>query len=73
MAWSGCTLPAAVRTVTENVAALMGVDASDALEGGGVGVLREGNRADLVVLSEEGEVLQTWMGGRMVWEREGGL
>ncbi|KAK7713859.1 hypothetical protein SLS57_007364 [Botryosphaeria dothidea] len=73
VAWSGCTLPAAVRTVTENVAALMGVDASDALEGGGVGVLREGNRADLVVLSEEGEVLQTWMGGRMVWEREGGL
>lgn len=59
--------------MTENVAGLMGVDAPNSLEGGGVGVLKEGNRADLVVLSEEGEVLQTWMSGRMVWEREGGL
>ncbi|KAH7061268.1 hypothetical protein B0J12DRAFT_565022 [Macrophomina phaseolina] len=73
MAWSGCSLPEAVRAVTENVAHFMGVGAPDALEGGGVGVLKEGNRADLVVLSEEGEVLQTWVGGRMVWEREGGL
>ncbi|KAB2572529.1 N-acetylglucosamine-6-phosphate deacetylase [Lasiodiplodia theobromae] len=73
VAWTGCTLPEAVRTVTENVAGLMGVDTPDSLEGGGVGVLKEGNRADLVVLSEEGEVLQTWMSGRMVWEREGGL
>ncbi|KAL0258938.1 hypothetical protein SLS55_006443 [Diplodia seriata] len=74
VAWTGCTLPEAVRTVTENVAALMGVDGPDALGGGGgVGSLREGNRADLVVLSEEGEVLQTWVAGRMVWEREGGL
>ncbi|OJD33352.1 n-acetylglucosamine-6-phosphate deacetylase [Diplodia corticola] len=78
VAWTGCTLPEAVRTVTENVAGLMGVDGGGALgeDGGGaagVGVLREGNRADLVVLSEEGEVLQTWVAGRMVWEREGGL
>lgn len=68
MAWTGCGVAAAVRTVTENVAAMMGVDGE-----GGVGVLREGRRADLVVLSEEGEVLQTWVAGRMVWEREGGL
>ncbi|KAL1632501.1 hypothetical protein SLS56_003580 [Neofusicoccum ribis] len=73
MAWSGCGLPQAVRAATENVAAMMGVDGPGALDGGGVGVLREGCRADLAVLTEEGEVVQTWVAGRMVWEREGGL
>ncbi|KAF2090301.1 carbohydrate esterase family 9 protein [Saccharata proteae CBS 121410] len=65
---SQCGVAAAVRCVTENVAGLMGVDGP-----GGVGVLQEGRRADLCVLSEEGEVLQTWVAGRKVWEREGGL
>lgn len=65
MVWSGCGIAEAVRTVTENVAGLMGMDGL-----GGRGVLREGRRADLAVLSEEGEVLQTWVAGHKVWDRE---
>ncbi|OCL12137.1 carbohydrate esterase family 9 protein [Glonium stellatum] len=61
----GCGVAEAVMSVTENVAALMGVDGV-----GGRGVLREGRRADLCVLSEEGEVLQTWVAGRKVWDKE---
>ncbi|KAJ9661218.1 hypothetical protein H2201_006577 [Coniosporium apollinis] len=68
MEWTGCDVAQAVRCVTENVAEFMGVDGP-----GGVGVLKEGRRADLCVLSEEGEVLQTWVAGKKVWEREGGL
>lgn len=37
---------------------------------GGKGVLREGRTADLTVLSEEGEVLQTWIAGVKVWDGE---
>jgi len=65
MAWSGCDIAEAVGTVTENVAAMMGVDGV-----GGCGVLKEGRRADLAVLSEEGVVLQTWVAGRKVWDKE---
>ncbi|KAK8220786.1 n-acetylglucosamine-6-phosphate deacetylase-like protein [Phyllosticta capitalensis] len=86
MKWTGCTVAEAVRCCTENVAAFMGVDGyevpgmppalggSPSAKGGpGVGVLKQGRRADLVVLSDEGEVLQTWVAGRKVWECEGGL
>lgn len=65
MRWTGCGVAEAVRCVTENVAKMMGVDGE-----GGRGVLKEGRRADLCVLSEEGEVLQTWVGGRKVWDSE---
>ncbi|KAF2143250.1 carbohydrate esterase family 9 protein [Aplosporella prunicola CBS 121167] len=65
-AWSGSGIAGAVAAATENVAKFMGVE-------GAVGSLREGRRADLCVLNEEGEVLQTWVAGRKVWEREGGL
>lgn len=65
MEWSGCGIAEAVASVTENVAGLMGIDGP-----GGRGVLKEGRRADLCVLSEEGEVLQTWVEGRKVWDRE---
>jgi N-acetylglucosamine-6-phosphate deacetylase len=63
--WSGCGIAEAVGTVTENVASFMGIDGN-----GGRGVLREGRRADLTVLSEEGEVLQTWVAGAKVWDKE---
>jgi len=63
MEWSGCGIAEAVSTVTENVAGLMGID-------GERGVLKEGRRADLTVLSESGEVLQTWVAGVKVWDRE---
>jgi N-acetylglucosamine-6-phosphate deacetylase len=65
MEWSGCGIAEAVGTVTENVAGLMGIDGE-----GGRGVLKEGRRADLTVLSEEGEVLQTWVAGVKVWDKE---
>lgn len=65
MEWSGCGIAEAVGTVTENVAGLMGIDGE-----GGRGVLKEGRRADLTVLSEEGEVLQTWIAGAKVWDKE---
>lgn len=63
MAWSGCGIAEAVGTVTENVAGFMGID-------GERGVLKEGRRADLTVLSEAGEVLQTWIAGMKVWDLE---
>jgi N-acetylglucosamine-6-phosphate deacetylase len=65
MEWSGCGIAEAVGTVTENVAAFMGVDGE-----GGRGVLKEGRRADLTVLSDGGEVLQTWIAGHKVWDKE---
>lgn len=61
MKWSGCGVAEAVRCVTENVAGMMGLE--------GVGKLEQGRRADFVVLSEEGEVLQTWIAARKVWEK----
>ena len=64
MRWSGCSLAQAVRCVTENVAEMMGLEHT--------GKLEEGRRADFVVLSEEGDVQQTWVAGRKVWERGNG-
>jgi hypothetical protein len=54
----------AIRTVTEAPATFMG-EAGDE----GRGILMEGKRADLVVLDDDGEVLQTWIGGKKVWSR----
>ncbi|PVI05691.1 carbohydrate esterase family 9 protein [Periconia macrospinosa] len=65
MTWSGCGIAEAVASVTENVAGFMGIDGVD-----GRGVLKEGRRADLCVLNEEGEVLQTWVAGNKVWDRD---
>lgn len=65
MEWSGCGVAEAVGSVTENVAAFMGIDGP-----GGRGLLREGRRADLCVLNDAGEVLQTWVAGVKVWDRE---
>ena len=65
MEWTGCGIAEAVGTVTENVAEFMGIDGI-----GGRGVLKEGRRADLCVLNEAGEVLQTWVAGHKVWDKE---
>ncbi|KAH4267713.1 N-acetylglucosamine-6-phosphate deacetylase [Parastagonospora nodorum] len=65
MEWSGCGIAEAVGTVTENVAGLMGIDGE-----GGRGVLKEGRRADLTVMSDDGELLQTWIAGVKVWDKE---
>ncbi|KAL6710675.1 hypothetical protein ACN47E_007732 [Coniothyrium glycines] len=61
--WSGCGIAEAVGTVTENVAGFMGIE-------GERGVLLEGRRADLTVLNEHAEVLQTWVAGHKVWDKE---
>ncbi|KAI9820661.1 MAG: hypothetical protein M1827_005030 [Pycnora praestabilis] len=60
--WSGCTLAEAVRCVTENIAMLMGEKDR--------GILAVGRRADFVMLSDDGGVLQTWKSGTMVFDRE---
>ncbi|KAI5370164.1 Putative N-acetylglucosamine-6-phosphate deacetylase, metal-dependent hydrolase [Septoria linicola] len=60
--WSGCSLAEAVRCVTENVVNLMGDHSR--------GKLEEGRRADLVMMNDDGEVLQTWVGGVKVWCRD---
>ena len=60
--WSGCSLAEAVMCVTENVAEMM--DLKDR------GKLEVGRRADFVVLSEHGEVLQTWIAGKKVWGKD---
>lgn len=59
--WSGCSVAEAVRCATENIAELMGDGVRGKLEGG--------RRADFIVLSDEGEVLQTWISGKKVWPR----
>ena len=66
IAFSGCTLAESARCVTENIAEMMGERKR--------GVLEPGRRADFVVLTAEGEVRETWMGGRRVWksDRDGG-
>ncbi|KAK5120305.1 hypothetical protein LTR85_006511 [Meristemomyces frigidus] len=62
--WSGCTVAEAVRCATENVADFMGDKDR--------GKLEAGRRADFVILDDQGDVLQTWIGGRKVWERRAG-
>ena len=59
--WSGCNVAEAVRCVTQNVADLM----CDRKRGR----LEAGKKADFVVLNDDGEVLQTWMAGKKVWEK----
>lgn len=61
MKWSGCDVAEAVRCVTENVASMMGDHTR--------GKLEAGRRADFVVMNDEGEILQTWVAGRMVWQK----
>ena len=60
MAFSGCTLAESARCVTENIAEMMGERKR--------GVLEPGRRADFVVLTAEGEVQETWMGGTRVFK-----
>ena len=59
--WSGCEIAEAVRCATENVAGFMGDNERGRLE--------VGRRADFVVLSDDGEVVQTWISGSKVWEK----
>lgn len=58
MAWAEIPVEKAVRCVTENVANAMGLKDR--------GTLDVGKRGDFVVLSEAGEVKETWILGRRV-------
>ncbi|CAL3972687.1 unnamed protein product [Diplocarpon coronariae] len=58
MAYAGVTVAQAVRCVTENVANAMGLKDRGALE--------VGRRGDFVMLSERGEVKETWISGTKV-------
>jgi N-acetylglucosamine-6-phosphate deacetylase len=60
MAFTGCSLAEAVRCASTTPAAVLG-DASR-------GALEPGRRGDVVVLSPEGEVLTTVVGGEVVWK-----
>lgn len=59
--WSNCSVAEAVSCVSENIANLMGDHAH--------GKLESGRRADFIVLDEEANVLQTWVGGEKVYEK----
>ncbi len=59
VAFTGCNLAEAVRCVTENIA--------DMMDEGKRGKLEPGRKADFAVLDEEGDVLETWIGGSKIW------
>ncbi|KAF2100054.1 Metallo-dependent hydrolase [Rhizodiscina lignyota] len=61
MKWSGCDVAQAVRCVTENVASFMSLEDR--------GKLEEGRRADFVVLDDDGNLRETWVAGKKVWEK----
>ena len=60
--WGGCSLAAAVRCASENIADMMSIPDR--------GIIEEGRRADFVVLNDEGEVLQTWKKGVQLFLRD---
>lgn len=61
MTWSGWNVAMAVNTVTENIVNFMDDQQR--------GKLEPGRNADFVVLDDQLKVLQTWIGGRKVWEQ----
>ena len=61
VAFTGCGLAEAVQCVTENIADMMGETKR--------GKLEPGRRADFAVLDPEGNVLETWIKGRRVWDK----
>ncbi|KAI6046443.1 carbohydrate esterase family 9 protein [Pisolithus marmoratus] len=60
--FTGCSLAEAIKCATLNPARCLGIEDKK-------GSLRSGAHADLVVLDRHGEVLSTWVMGKMVWER----
>ena len=58
----GVELPQAIRMVSANPAKVLGLESCK-------GKIAEGFDADLVLLDQELQVQQTWVGGKRVWER----
>ncbi|MEM7338604.1 MAG: N-acetylglucosamine-6-phosphate deacetylase [Actinomycetota bacterium] len=61
VAFTGCGLADAVAAVTEIPARCLGLPDRGRIE--------IGRRADLVALDDEGQVVMTFVGGRLVWDR----
>ncbi|KAL8772468.1 MAG: hypothetical protein Q9209_002420 [Squamulea sp. 1 TL-2023] len=59
--WIGCSLAQAVQCATENIANMMGLTDR--------GIIEVGRRADFVVLDDTGQVLETWIGGKPVYQK----
>lgn len=62
MAFTSSTLGQAIKCATYNPAKCLGIEARK-------GTLRAGADADLVVMNRRGEVLSTWVAGKMVWSQ----
>ena len=62
MAFTGCPLASAIRTVTENPARLLGIDDKK-------GTIAPGKDADLVLLEDDLSVSATMVGGKIVFEK----
>jgi N-acetylglucosamine-6-phosphate deacetylase len=60
ISWSGCGIAEAVRCATENVANFMGDTTRGRLE--------TGRTADLMVMDDKANVLETWVAGNRVWK-----
>lgn len=65
MQWSGSAAAEVMRCVTGNVASFMGEES--------LGGLEVGQRADFVVLDDDLQVLQTWIRGEKVWQKQSDL
>ncbi|KAL8651143.1 MAG: hypothetical protein Q9226_004836 [Calogaya cf. arnoldii] len=61
MQWSGCSLAQAIQCGTENIARMMGLKDR--------GMIEPRRRADFVVLDDTGRVLETWIGGKAVYQK----
>lgn len=61
-AWSGCSLAEAVCCASQNISSLMKDEER--------GLIEEGRKADFVVLSDRGDVQETWMMGTKLYERK---
>ncbi|KAF9243169.1 carbohydrate esterase family 9 protein [Melanogaster broomeanus] len=61
--FTGCSLGEAIKCATLNPAKCLGIENKK-------GSLRAGADADLIVLDRQGEVLGTWVKGKMVWEKK---
>lgn len=58
--WSGCSLAEAVCCASENIANLMGDRER--------GFIEEGRKADFIILTNTGRVVQTWISGEKIFD-----
>ncbi|KIK94768.1 carbohydrate esterase family 9 protein [Paxillus rubicundulus Ve08.2h10] len=61
--FTGCSLGEAIKCATFNPAKCLGIENKK-------GSLRGGADADLIILTRQGEVLGTWVKGKLVWEKK---